>query len=135
MYSADQIIIHLVGDFITQSHWMATEKTKRWLPAAAHALVYSAGFLVFRPSLAAWLVIAVSHYLIDRYRIARYVVWLKNLVFAPPLDCLEVALAGWPAVTATGYPDAVPLWLSVWLLIIADNVIHILINGAALKFL
>lgn len=31
MFTADQFVAHLVGDYILQSHWMATEKTKRFL--------------------------------------------------------------------------------------------------------
>ncbi len=33
---------------------------------------------------------------------------------------------------ATGYPSATPAWLAVWLLIIADNTLHLLINHYAL---
>jgi hypothetical protein len=40
MITADQILIHAIGDYILQSDWMANEKTKRWFPAACHALVY-----------------------------------------------------------------------------------------------
>jgi len=37
--------------------------------------------------------------------------------------------------TATGYPaDALP-WLAFWLLIIADNVLHLTINFFALRYL
>jgi hypothetical protein len=38
-------------------------------------------------------------------------------------------------VTATGYADDVPPWMAVWLLIIADNVLHIAINTAAIVWL
>jgi hypothetical protein len=121
MFTADQIVAHLVGDYLTQSHWMATCKTKRWLPAAIHAAIYTATFVLLTRSVAALLVIGGSHFLIDRYRLARFVVWAKN-------GCHGT-------MTATGYPDDVPAWLSVWLLIIADNTIHILINGAALRWM
>jgi hypothetical protein len=47
-------------------------------------------------------------------------VWLKN--------------GPWHKLTATGYPEEVPEWLSIWLLIIADNTIHIIINGAAIAY-
>ena len=135
MITADQILAHLVGDYLTQSNWMATEKVRRWIPAAAHATVYSLGFLFFHPSPAAWLVILGSHLLIDRFRLARYLVWAKNLLLAPPLETLELTAAGLPAVSATGYPDSTPTWLAVWLLIIADNIVHLTVNGLALKFL
>lgn len=129
MITADQILLHLIGDYLTQSDWMANEKTKRFVPAAAHALVYSLGFLVFRPSVTAWLVICLSHFAIDRYRLARYVVWVKNLM--APRDYVHP----WWHCTRTGYPKGHPDWLAVWLMLIADNVIHLAINGAALKYL
>jgi hypothetical protein len=76
--SADQIVAHLVGDYILQSDWMANEKTKRSVAALAHVLCYSLPFLFFRPSLAAWAFIGVTHFVIDRWRLARWVVYFKN---------------------------------------------------------
>jgi hypothetical protein len=121
MFTADQIVAHFVGDYILQSHWMATEKTKQSLAAAIHAITYTLPFVLITHSLVALVVICGTHFLIDRFRLARFVVWFKN---GPRLP-----------VTATGYQDDVPAWLSVWLLIIADNTIHIIINGAAIKWL
>ncbi len=121
IFTADQIVAHLVGDYLVQSHWMATCKTKRWFPAAVHAAVYTLCFLPLSLNPAALAVIGGTHFLIDRYRLARFVVWAKNGCKGP--------------VTATGYPDDGPPWLSVWLLIIADNTLHILINGLAIWML
>lgn len=125
--SADQLLAHLVGDYVLQSDWMATQKTKRLAVALVHALCYSLPFLAFRPSLAAWLVIVGTHALIDRFRLARYVVWAKEWlspVRPPPL-----------AECPTGYPADKPVWLATWLLILTDNTLHIAINGAALRWL
>lgn len=116
-------IAHLIGDYVLQSHWMATEKTKRWFPAVAHAVTYGLPFLIVTRSLLALVVIVVTHAVIDRYRLARYVVWAKNQV-GPR--------AHRPPLTATGYPENTPPWLAGWLLIICDNVIHVVINSAAL---
>lgn len=118
MFTADQIVAHLVGDYVLQSHWMATEKTKQHFAAAVHALIYTLPFVLITRSLAALAVICGTHFLIDRYRLARFVVWAKN---GPWLPC-----------TATGYQDDVPAWLAVWLLIWADNTLHIIINGVAI---
>lgn len=120
--TADQLLAHAVGDYILQSHWMATQKTKRSLAAAVHAVSYTLPFLFLTQSVAALAVICCTHFLVDRFRLARFVVWYKN----------GYAFAGAP-VTATGYRDDVPAWLSVWLLIAADNIIHVIINGIALK--
>ena len=127
MITAAQLVAHAVGDYVLQSDWMAREKTARLSVAAVHALCYALPFLPLRPSLAAWCVIVGTHAVIDRYRLARYVVWTKEWfapVRPPPLaDC------------PTGYAADKPPWLTVWLLIIADNTMHVIINGAALEWL
>jgi hypothetical protein len=156
----EQLLAHLWGDYLLQSDWMAENKTKRWLPAAIHATVYSLAFLLFRPSLLAFAVILGTHYLIDRYRLARYVVWGKNWLLAPRWLWAEYTTGslGWQLYTggfegedhgpiyrggtmpfrecaATGYMPSRPIWLAVWLLIIADNILHLTINYAALRWL
>lgn len=122
--TADQILAHLVGDYLLQSHWMATEKTKRSAPAAIHAVAYTVPFVLLTQNPLALALIAGSHFLIDRYRIARFVNWAKNGYFItrrePP--------------TATGYLPDVPPFLAVWLLIISDNTLHIICNGLALRW-
>ena len=180
MISADQIVAHLVGDYLLQSDWMASQKTRRLLVALLHALAYGAAFLFLRPSPAAWAAIVVSHALIDRYRLARYAVWAKNFLgpfnvfgwvmrlrpwscrhpgewhnFDPVMltwrcRCGAVRLIDsewwsktarfsvnfpWWQCVSTGYHTDRPDWLAVWLLIIADNTIHLVINGLALRFL
>lgn len=130
MFSFSQLLAHLVGDYLLQSHWMATEKTKAWLPALAHALVYSLPFVLFlQPSFLAWAVIVGTHVLIDHYRLARYVAYAKN--WLGPKRTWE----RWADCSATGFSAATPVWLSTWLMIIIDNTMHLLINGAALAWL
>ena len=136
MFTADQLVAHAVGDYILQSHWMATEKTRQSFAAAVHAVTYTLPFLLITQSAAALAVICGSHFLIDRYRLARYVVWLKN----GPIDMADHGHIGddatrWKPVTATGYADDVPPWLSVWLLIAADNIIHVICNAVAIATL
>jgi hypothetical protein len=125
-----QLICHLVGDYILQTHWMAQNKTKRNFPAAAHAFCYTVPFLFLLPtaSLVALWVICISHFVIDRWRLAVYVVYLKNWVTQPDLTWEEAA-------PNSGYPKTTPAWLAVWLTIIADNTIHLSINYAALRWL
>jgi hypothetical protein len=132
MITADQLLAHMVGDYILQSHWMATNKTKSSLAAICHALTYALPFLFLRPSWLVLVVIVGSHFAIDRWRLARYVVGFRNWLFAPPeeRERLRVEID-----MATGFPKDCPQWLAVWLLIIADNIIHVLLNGLALKYL
>lgn len=149
-----QLILHLFGDYVTQSDWMANNKTKRFVPAAAHAIVYSLPFiLIFQPSYLAGLVILGTHLLIDRYRLARFVVWGKNVALSPVCPLFhflnprklytgeaknlgeEMDRLKWANCSATGYPSETPAWLAVWLLIAADNTLHLAINYAALRWL
>ncbi|WP_329390286.1 DUF3307 domain-containing protein [Streptomyces sp. NBC_01716] len=125
------LLAHLAGDYLLQSHWMANEKTKRWWPAWAHALTYGLPFLPITQSPAALAVIVVTHAVIDHYRLARHVVWAKNLL-AP--KAYRRPWSEWEC-SATGYPSDTPPWLAVWLMIIADNAIHLLINTAAVQWL
>jgi hypothetical protein len=127
MFSADQIVAHLVGDYLIQSDWMATEKTKRSLAAALHALSYAVPFLFITTTPWALAFIVVTHFVIDRWRLARYVCWAKNAVGG--------AYAPWSECSGTGYHKDRPPWLAVWLLIIADNTLHLLCNGIALRWL
>lgn len=126
LFSADQLVAHAVGDYVLQSDWMANEKTKRIAVALIHAATYALPFVFLQPSFAAMAVIVATHAAIDRYRLARYVVWAKNWL-GPNRP--------WSECVATGYPAERPAWLAVWLLIIADNLIHVTINALALRFL
>lgn len=158
MITAAQLLAHLWGDYILQSDWMANNKTKSSFAASVHANVYSLPFLLFAPSWKAMLVISMSHFLIDRYRLARYVVWAKNFLAPKRHFICNMTVDGgneppYPKtdprhwynkphrywrfrhVHTTGYPLDAPIWLSTWLLIIADNILHITINGLALRYL
>ena len=136
LVSADQLLAHVFGDYIFQSDWMAQNKTKRTLPAVAHVLTYAIPFILLLSfqgvpgvkQLLPLLVILGTHLVIDRFRLARYLVWLKNWI-APTSN------APWSECAGTGYHKDVPPWMSVWLMIIVDNSLHVLINALALKFL
>lgn len=132
-----QLILHLLGDYVLQSDWMAQNKTKRMWPALCHAVIYSLPFLILEPSWVAFSMILTTHYFIDRYRLARYVVYAKNLMLSPhrPCDREYIEKWRWSNCSGTGYPSDAPPWLAVWLLIAADNTLHLAINYAALRWL
>jgi hypothetical protein len=148
-----QLILHLIGDYITQSDWMAQNKRKSSIAAGLHAIIYSLPFLLLQPSWAAFAVILGTHFLIDRFGLARYVVWAKNVVLSPYFHgfrflnhrklytdesaaiAREWARLRWENCSNTGYPDNAPPFLAVWLLIIADNTLHLALNYAALRWL
>lgn len=145
---AESLIAHLVGDYIFQTDAMANRKTKQSLWALAHVATYMLPFLFLTRSVPALAVIVVTHFFIDRFRLARYVVASKNSLtewsrhkefFASPTgyimdrEAYTVSPGGGAArpITVPG----TPAWMAVWLLIIADNTIHVVINAAALTWI
>lgn len=127
------MLAHWAGDYVLQSDWMAVEKTSRWWPAVAHGLAYSACFvplvLLGGVSWAALAVIGGTHVVIDRYRLARHLVWAKERL-AP-----RRYWRTWAESRATGYGPEKPPWMAVWLMISADNFCHVAINYAAAAWL
>jgi hypothetical protein len=121
-----QLLAHVTGDYLMQSNWMAQTKTQHPLPAALHAVSYAACFLPLTRSPWRLAVIGGTHYVIDHWRLARYVVWAKNQA-APASHRYPLSEAG-----PFGYGKGTPDWLAGWLLFIADNAIHCGINAAAL---
>lgn len=130
MTTAETLILalfaHFVGDYLLQTNHMAQEKTERWIPAIMHGIAYTIPFLFLTSSPLALFVITSTHIVIDRYRLARYVVWAKNQL-APKRHRHPL--------TKTGYSDNTPEWLGFSLLIVGDNIIHIAINAYALLYL
>lgn len=124
----NQLIAHLFGDYVFQSHWMATQKFRRSFPALVHAIAYGLPFLFITRSPKALLMIAGTHFVIDRWQLAKYLVWVKN--FMSPRSYWH----SWKDCKSTGYPPNDPEWLTRWLLIVADNAIHLLINYLSIKY-
>jgi hypothetical protein len=123
----EQLLAHLVGDYVLQTSHMAEHKTRCWPVAAVHAVSYCLPFLFITLSLPALAVIGGTHAVIDRYRLAHYVAMAKNMAGDP---------GRWrDYITHTGYATETPAWLSVWLVIITDNTLHLLINYFAIKYL
>jgi Protein of unknown function (DUF3307) len=123
------ILAHIVGDYFIQSDWMATEKTSKWLPAIVHGITYTVPYLFVTQNPWPLLIICLTHIVIDRYRLARYVCWIKN--YLGPRRTWH----SWQECKGNGYPADRPVWLTTWLMILTDNTIHLVINfGAILLF-
>ena len=123
-----QLILHLFGDYISQSDRMANEKVKDIRMALLHAFIYSVPFYIFIDmSIVAFLTIFLTHAVIDRYRVVKYIIFARNRLHDKTLR--------WEDCSATGYHKDKPIWLTVWLLIIADNTLHLLINYLAILYL
>ena len=153
----NQLICHLIGDYVIQNHWMANAKTRSCVAAAVHAITYTLPFLMLTRSPLVLAIITGTHFLIDRFRLARYWVafwgvgcdgWVPKQLralachravvaeqtmransFSPaPSDaCIEAIKAEYQP------PEPAPPFLAVWLLIIVDNTMHLAINAAALS--
>jgi len=121
----NQVIAHFIGDFILQSDWAAENKYKKFLVALTHAILYTAPFILLTTNPLALLIICITHALIDRYKLARYVAWARNWI-AP------IRPKPWKECSFTGYDPSRPLWISVWLMIIVDNLMHVIINAIAI---
>jgi len=108
----EQLIFHLIGDYVTQNQWLAANKVKfnydGWAACLCHAALYSVPFY-FTYSTSAWVVILTTHFFIDKFRLAKY--WLN--------------LVNWD------FKATFPFWL----IIIVDNTFHLLINYLSIKYL
>lgn len=109
-------LFHLLGDYIFQNDWMAQNKTKNSYVALLHATIYSLPFLLVCYSWW-WLLIWITHFLIDRFRLSVY--WIKFVNW------------NWGS-TNFGYKEQTPPFMSIWLMIIIDNIFHLLINSGTI---
>ncbi len=113
----EQLLAHLVGDYVLQSYWMAKNKKSKLWVSAIHAAVYTLPFLFLTLNPYSLLIIFATHAIIDRYTgIVIFLSRLRNLHFK-----------------GNGYPKDVPVWLASLLIIILDNTLHLIINYLALK--
>ena len=139
-----QFLAHLWGDYILQSDWAANNKTGQSFSCLWHVVLYGLPFLLFGASWWALAVIVGTHFFIDRLRLAKYLVYAKNFLAPPyvwyagncnapyePCKCKY----SWENCKTTGYPSETPPFLAVWLMIFADNILHLTINYFALKYL
>jgi hypothetical protein len=114
----------MIGDYIFQTDKQARLKRNNAIQAIFHAATYTVPFIYITRNAVALTIIFGTHALIDHFGLARYVVRLKN------------TLGDWENRasfdTPTGYPEESPAWLKTWLLIAADNTLHITINHFAL---
>ena len=155
IFTASQLMAHAIGDYVLQSHWMANEKTKKTEAAFIHSVFYTLPFTFITFNFVALMIIAVTHYFIDRYRLARWIVWWKNyiapsqhwprvkkdekgkIIYDPPYsehDEGDYKALAFIHPTPTGFPLGTPDWLAVWLLIIVDNILHVVINALAIHW-
>lgn len=135
------LLAHLIGDYLLQTDSMAQRKTASWRWALTHAGMYSVPYAVlafllqghvdWRWALAI-MIIGGTHAVIDRYRLAKHVIWTLNRIL-PHDERDEYPWA--EARDNQGYRADSPPWMRTWLMIIVDNTIHLTINAIAIGVL
>lgn len=113
------LIAHLVGDYLLQNNYIANAKTTSTPYAILHVILYGIPFYLLLGFSYPLLFIIVTHFFIDRFRLAVY--WIKFVNW------------NWKS-NNFGFPDTMPKWMSVWLVIIVDNVLHIVLNTGAIIY-
>jgi len=142
------LLCHFLGDFWLQSDWCALNKSKKSWNCFVHVLIYTACFLVLTTSWKALLFIGGTHFILDRWHIIlRRMIWWKNHFPTgkyPPFRLCD----------STGYYDDSPynsaslnkhvierygqprhFFITIWIYIVLDNVLHLICNLIALTLL
>jgi len=135
-----QLIFHGIGDYFLQTDWQALNKKKKgksgFWACFTHCLTYSLPFL-FIGSWKAVLVIFASHFLLDRTNLVAYLLAIKNNV--KKVDSPEIKkwwlLPYKYDISNFGFGLERPFAITIWLYIITDNLLHIICNFLALKYL
>jgi hypothetical protein len=133
------LLAHLVGDYVLQSHVMATRKTSSWMWALIHAFFYTLPFLLLTHSPVALLVIGGTHAVIDRLRLAAkwcawYGVGFPGIWWHALAVYEDHPVFGTRRIAEPPTFKAPPDFLAVWLVILVDNTLHLCINAAALAW-
>lgn len=129
--TANQILAHLIGDYILQSDWMARNKTTNLFAAIVHGLFYSIPFLILIPDITfiSWLIITTTHIIIDNKSLASYVIRFRNLIGG------NLSVLSKEHTTRMGMPKSTPEHIQFFVFVLVDNTLHITINALALSFL
>lgn len=77
------LVLHFIGDFLLQSNWMATYKSKEALPLLVHVSIYSLCFLWLGYGF--WLAVFLTHLITD-YLTSR----ITSRLWFVDLDPIEV---------------------------------------------
>lgn len=131
-----QLILHGIGDYFFQTDYQAlNKKNKGWIGLWAclkHCITYSLPFL-FIGSWRAVAVIFITHFIIDRTNIVAYGIAIKNGTKYGK-GIINSSLIPYD-ISNFGFARERPFAITIWLYIICDNLVHIICNYIALKYL
>lgn len=117
-----QILLHLLGDFFLQNDWMATNKAtysrEGWIACIIHCLLYAIPFGICYGNAYIFLLVLITHFLVDKFTLARFVTKFINWRW-------ERDWGGTNYSHDLGFDHERPPYITVWIHIIRDNTIHI----------
>lgn len=138
----EQFLIHCFSDYWLQNDWMATNKKKKFSVALLHAFIYTIPFLLLTRSILALFVIFITHGIIDGTNIVNVLNQIKNWNFKEctigcfkPMNSNTGVLIKSSTNFKDGYGADRPIFIRVWLLILQDNILHLIINYLSLRYL
>jgi hypothetical protein len=130
-----QLLLHLFGDFIVQNDYVALNKKKNtlkgWIYCTFHCVTYSLPFLL----IASWkavIMIGLTHFIIDKTNIVAYFLAWRNNVHNP--SELKSKYGNYD-ISNFGFQLQRPFAITIWLLILTDNTIHLILNYLFIKYL
>lgn len=138
-----QLILHGIGDYFLQTDWQALNKKKPGLlglwACLKHCITYSLPFL-FICSWQAVSVIFITHFIIDRTNLVAYLLAIKNNVTKVIKPEKDYGMGDYYDrevydISNFGFGLDRPFAISIWLYIICDNLLHIICNYLAIKYL
>lgn len=137
----EQLLCHLFADYWLQNDWMALNKKKHFWIALVHSIVYAIPFLLLTRSIFALSIICITHAIIDHTRIVEILNRFKNWKFEEEKCCLFTpdnyigkSFKQHNFYLRDGY-NRRPFAVRVWLIIIQDNILHLIINYLSIKYL
>jgi hypothetical protein len=131
------LLCHFVPDFWLQTDWMAMNKSRKSWNCFVHVLIYTSCFLILTTSWKALLFIGATHFILDRWHtILKRMIWWKNhfpTFKYPPFNYCNTSGYYEAAVHFYGKPRL--FFITMWLYIIQDNILHLICNLIALTLL
>jgi hypothetical protein len=116
VYPGTLIIAHLVGDYLLQNDVLAKNKASSHLACAVHVALYTAAFYALTVGVWPWwayLVIAATHYPVDRWGLAR--IWMTRV---SGQKSFAEAMGPWSVIIVDNAYHLVCAWL-VWVAVAA----------------
>ena len=137
----EQLLVHLFADYWLQNDWMALNKKEKWFPAIVHGIIYTLPFLLLTRSIAALIIICTTHVVIDHTNIVQKLNQIKNWDFKEDTCCSFIpdnyighSFSQLNFKLKDGYTGRLA-FIRIWLIIIQDNILHLIINYLSIKYL